>query len=151
MHREINEALIETLKADEGFRGLPYSDHLGHPTVGYGTLLPLTEREAETLLRGRLALFEAELIEALYKRDILFNAVPPGAQFALLSMAYQMGVPNVMRFKKMLSAIKSGDWLSAYDEALDSRWAKQTPKRAKRIAEWLKCGRIDNRTQEVSL
>ena len=149
MHSEITESLIETLKADEGFRGLPYDDHLGHLTLGYGCLLPISEREAETLLRGRLARYESELIERLYKEDILFNALPPGAQFALLSMAYQLGVPRLMAFSRMLAAVKKGDWLTAYDESLDSLWARQTPKRAKRIAEWLKCGRIDNRTQEA--
>ena len=151
MHSEIQESLIKSLKLDEGFRGLPYDDHLGHLTLGYGTLLPISHREAETLLRGRLAQFESELIDRLYDEDILFNGLPPGAQFALLSMAYQIGVPKLMGFKKMLAAIKTGSWLTAYDEALDSRWAKQTPKRALRVAEWLKCGRIDHRTEKVVL
>ena len=53
---------------------------------------------------------------------------------ALREMAYQMGVPRVMGFKRMLAALERKDWQRAADEALDSRWAEQTPARAQRVA-----------------
>ena len=58
----------------------------------------------------------------------------------LLSMAYQMGVGGLLKFRKMLAAIEDNDWPEAEKQALDSRWAKQTPDRAKRHAEILRTG-----------
>ena len=49
-------------------------------------------------------------------------------------MAYQMGVDGLFKFKKMIAALGKGDWNEAAHQALDSRWAKQTPARAERHA-----------------
>ena len=54
-----------------------------------------------------------------------------------MNMAYQMGVPGLLRFKKMLSALEAGDWKTAEKEALDSLWARQTPRRAREVASLL--------------
>ena len=37
--------LVADLKGFEGFRGDVYADAAGHPTIGYGTALPLSEAE----------------------------------------------------------------------------------------------------------
>jgi lysozyme len=39
-----------------------------------------------------------------------------------------------VKFKKALTAIRSGDWQEARDQMLDSRWAKQVPRRAEDLA-----------------
>ena len=49
-------------------------------------------------------------------------------------MGYQMGVSGLMRFRRMWAAIRRFDWTEAHREALDSLWAKQTPKRAREVA-----------------
>ena len=49
-------------------------------------------------------------------------------------MAYQLGVNGVGNFSKMLNALESGDRETAAIEALDSKWATQTPERAERVA-----------------
>ena len=48
------DAAVPAIKEAEGFRGEPYDDTRGNPTIGYGTKLPLTEAEGELLLRYRL-------------------------------------------------------------------------------------------------
>ena len=55
-------------------------------------------------------------------------------QRALANMVYQLGVQGVCNFRLMLEALEDGDRVEAADEALDSRWAEQTPKRAWRVA-----------------
>ena len=50
----------------------------------------------------------------------------------LVSMSFQMGINGLMGFKKMLAAVKGGDWATAYAEGLNSRWCEQTPDRAMR-------------------
>ena len=49
------DAAVPAIMEAEGFRGEPYDDTTGNPTIGYGTKLPLTEAEGELLLRHRLA------------------------------------------------------------------------------------------------
>lgn len=123
--------LIKHLKIKEGFRGYQYNDHLGNPTIGYGTLLPLTTDEAELILKHRLEIMRTNLYDAT---DGRIEELPPRIQKVLLAMAYQLGVYGLMQFKRMWAAIYEHDWQTAYKEALDSRWARQTPKRARQIA-----------------
>ena len=55
-----------------------------------------------------------------------------------------MGVPNVEGFVNMWGAIAQGDYLSAYDHALDSKWFRiDTPERAKRVAEVIRSGNME--------
>ena len=123
--------LIGTIKKHEGFRGMPYKDKLGIPTIGYGTKLPLTEEEAEMLLQHRL---DKKILE-LSDKEPFYLELPQKAQEVIANMAYQMGVNGVLKFKKMWKALKNGDFQKAADEMLDSRWAKQTPNRARELAE----------------
>lgn len=129
--------LCESLKRSEGFRGMPYDDHLGNPTIGYGTLLPITPDEGELLLNHRLAAAKTELCVVLERSGyhIDFYRLPEGVRDALCDMAYNMGVPRLMGFKRMLTAVQDRDWPRAKAEALDSRWAKQVPNRAKKVVE----------------
>ena len=56
-------------------------------------------------------------------------------QEVLTEMVFQLGFKGTSRFKKMLEAIEANDFTTAGIEMLDSRWAKQTPGRARRLAE----------------
>lgn len=126
-------SLIEHIKEEEGFRGTPYKDHLGYPTIGYGTKLPLTEEEAELLLKHRLKKMQKELnrrVTELYGEVQL----PAKVWEILYHMSYQLGVPGVMNFKKMLGAVVNGNYIEASREMLDSKWALQTPNRAERLS-----------------
>ena len=142
MTSDIYQNLLPMLIRHEGFRGYQYDDHLGHPTIGYGTLLPLTKSEAERLLLGRLEHFERGLADRLYSEyDLIFSGLPDSVQCALLSMVYQLGVTGLFKFKKMFKAIRQQNWLEAEHQALDSKWAKvQTPSRAKEVAKLLRNG-----------
>ena len=51
-------------------------------------------------------------------------------QGVLIEMLFQMGYPRVSKFKKTLKALDEGDFKTAANEMLDSRWHKQTPARA---------------------
>ena len=125
------DRVIDSLKQEEGFDGMPYEDTLGIPTIGYGTKLPLTEEEAELLLKHRL---DKKILE-ISEKEPFFLDLPQKAQEVIANMAYQLGVGGVLKFKKMWAALKKGDYQKAADEMLDSKWAKQTPNRAKRLAE----------------
>ena len=127
--------VIETLKKEEGFRGDVYKDHLGFDTVGYGTKMPITEEEAEMLLVHRLSLMEDEFHRAW---DRYPSGVTDSTAKALKLLLYQMGCPRLLRFKKMLYALETGNHLRARAELLDSKFARQTPDRAYRVADLIR-------------
>lgn len=137
-----DEILVAQIKQDEGVvrgyggRHIPYSDHLGYMTIGYGTLIDpergggLYDEEAEFILRNRLR----KVRTALHNNIYFFEELSTKRKRALINMAFQMGVTGVLGFKKMLGAMQAGKWGAAHEEALDSKWAKQTPERAERVA-----------------
>ena len=55
-------------------------------------------------------------------------------QDALCEMAYQMGVAGLLGFKNTLALIKERKYTQAAENMLKSKWATQTPKRAREIA-----------------
>lgn len=126
------------IKRHEGFRARPYTDSLGHLTVGWGRALdqnPLTEEEGEFLFqRDYTRAVNAAMAAA---GPDTFGSLGIARQAALVSMAFQLGAAGLDEFKNMLSAIKAGDWQLACREALDSRWAEQTQIRAQECAEML--------------
>lgn len=130
------DALLADLKQEEGWRPLPYRDHRKFWTIGYGFLIDarkgggLPRPVAEFWLRYAVN----ERIEAFRKLWPEFDSQPEGVQHALGAMAYQMGADGLFGFKNMLAALKAGDRARAADEALNSEWSKQTPKRARRMA-----------------
>jgi len=122
--------LIENIKESEGFRGEEYLDSLDIPTIGFGTRLPLTEAEAELILSFRLN----QKISHLLEEKPLIVRLPIEKQEVLFEMAYQLGVNGLLNFKMMWLALENFDYKVAAVEMLDSRWSKQTPNRAEKLA-----------------
>lgn len=123
--------IVEEIKSDEGFVGTQYDDSLGIPTIGYGTRLPLTEVEAELLLKHRL---QEKLTGIVREKPVIAKLSEP-RQKVIANMVYQMGVGGVLKFKNMWAAIEREDYDKAAFEMLQSRWYKQTPARAKKLSE----------------
>lgn len=125
--------LIDDIKQEEGFKGTVYKCTEGFDTIGYGTRLPLSEKEAEMILEYRLNILKGNLSGSLYMLDI-----DKKAWDILYNMVYQMGVKGVLNFKNMIKALEVKDYKRAGDEMLDSKWAKQTPARANRLSKAMK-------------
>ncbi len=121
--------VVEVLKIKEGFHGEQYLI-ADKPHIGYGTLLPLTEKEAEMLLISRFTSMCVELSHS----GVLVQVHDKLALKIILDMMYQMGVPHLLGFKKMFQHLAIKDYVGASKEMLDSKWAKQTPRRAKKLA-----------------
>lgn len=124
--------LIDDIKQEEGFKGVVYKCTEGFDTIGYGTKLPINEEEATLLLEYRLNKTRANLLSSLYNYNL-----PDEVWDILLNMSYQLGVGGVLKFKKMLEALKNKDYVEASKQGMDSLWAKQTPNRAKRLMDRL--------------
>lgn len=125
---------------EEGYRRSAYQDHLGYWTIGIGRLIDarkdagLTIEEAKYLLANDIAAKRRELDLQLP----MWRGLSSTRRMALLSMAFQMGTAGLLGFPSMLAALAARDYEGAAREALDSRWAQQTPERAHRVAAMLR-------------
>ena len=153
--------LQDILLLEEGFRSKVYICTKGKKTIGVGRNLddnPLTAEEvayighdgfageitkeqAFYLLRHDIAKVEKQVKDL---GDWVMN-LNEDRYFAICSMCFQMGLGKLLKFKKMLSALAVGNYNNAADESLDSAWAKQTPNRARRTANCIRCGVYDLR------
>ncbi|MBU1668497.1 glycoside hydrolase family protein [bacterium] len=124
-------SLIEDIKLEEGFSPVVYKCSEGFDTIGYGTRLPLSKAEAELILISRLSAMKAELAE----KQPLILELPKNVQEIIFNMTYQMGINGVLNFKKMWNALQVKNYNEASRQMLSSLWEKQTPNRAKRLAE----------------
>ena len=134
------QKLIDSLIEHEGIRNLPYSDSEGFLTIGVGHKLdaiPLSPAVIQMILEDDIAHVERELHHVIpYWHEGLNHE----RQNIIVEMAFQMGATGVKNFKKMWEAIKEEDFTKAAKEMLDSRWHKQTPNRAKSLAERMERG-----------
>ena len=126
--------LLKRIKHHEGFRSKVYKCTEGFDTIGYGFAikdLEMDEDIAEEILLRKVE----NLISRVRKKFSWLDSVPPAVQGVIVEMSYQMGVSGVSKFKKALHAMQMFQWKLAADELLDSRWAKQTPNRAKELSD----------------
>ena len=136
MEQHQRAELREQLVRHEGRVPHAYQDHLGFWTVGVGRLIDqrrgggLSDAEIDYLLDNDIQ----RLLATLPSRISFWHRLTVRQQQALLNMAFQMGVNGVMGFRNMLAALGRGDGYAARDHALDSAWARQTPKRAVEVA-----------------
>ena len=146
---EVPKSYLKTLLEErEGYRDDVYLDSLGKPTVGHGHLLGKEYKDqvgSKPFSKEELDKFfdmDIETATKAAKKNIKnFDTLNKQQQAALVSMAFQLGATGQSKFEKMIEAIESGDNTEAAKQALDSLWAKQTPKRAQDIeAAFLKKG-----------
>lgn len=129
-------SVIESIIQHEGFRAKPYPDPIHGwqvPTFGHG-LTYITSDESRKLVENRVS----EIMHQLDLRVPVYRSLPNAAQDVLIEMAYQMGVPGLLKFKRMLAALKTQSYRTAAAEMLDSQWAKRRPKCAKALAKQMK-------------
>jgi len=142
------ERLLESVKKHEGYRNKVYLDTLGKRTVGVGHLcvedfweddkeyeeeflMDILKKDLQEAIRGARELME--------QRDCL--EIDDKAEELIIEMVFQLGKTGVSKFNNMWKCLSEQNYIGASFEMLDSRWAKQTPNRAKAMAEQMKaCG-----------
>jgi lysozyme len=130
------------LERDEGWRATPYRDSRGLLTVGHGFLIEPGQATPMPRAVGDLWLdvLIAERAAALDAEIPWWRDLDTVRQRVLLNMAYQLGVAGLLRFRNTLAAVRSGNYTGAALGMLDSLWARQTPARARRLAEAMRTG-----------
>lgn len=134
--------ILEQLEAEEGFVGHAYADSLGFVTVGIGRLIDkrrgggITHDEALYLLGNDVA----RITHDLARRFRWFDGLDAARQAVLVGMAFQMGVHGLLGFQRTLLLIEAQQFDAAATAMLSSKWATQTPGRARRMAEQMRTG-----------
>lgn len=138
------ELSFEEGEVKSGGLHVAYKDHLGYWTLGRGRLIDrlrgggITDAEADYLLSNNIEALHAQLQRVLP----VYKKLSGVRQRAILNMAFQMGVANLLNFKKMIAALDAGNYVLAEHHALDSKWARSdSPARARRVAESLRTGK----------
>lgn len=130
------------MKEHEGFRSEIYLDHLGNRTIGYGTNLEdgIDKHEAAAMLRARILQNELQVMDHAQDNGRWYMGLNPARRAVVLDMAYQLGVRGFLKFEKTIMYLGQCDWEDAAREMLDSKWARQTPERAKALAQIMRDG-----------
>ena len=139
------ERLLESVKKHEGYRNKVYLDTLGKRTVGVGHLCveDFWEDDKEYEESFLMEILQKDLQEAIRGAKELMEEhgcadIDERAEEILIEMVFQLGRTGVKKFKNMWKALSELNYVGASFEMLDSRWAKQTPNRAKDMADQMK-------------
>jgi lysozyme len=129
--------LTDTIKSAEGLKLSVYRCTEGYPTIGYGHRCSadqkdITKEQAEEIFAADFAK-AVEQVEALVGKDARQEV-----KDIVTEMIFQMGAAGVGKFKTMLKCIKAKNYKGASVAMIDSKWAKQTPERAKRMSELMR-------------
>lgn len=149
---EIIELAAKVIVKEEGFSALPYYDTLNIPTYGYGFVCG---KQYDPLPKISITVEGAhkKLLELIIKNQKTFASNPDlfdaykncndNRQAILLSMAHQIGIYGLLKFKKMLNALYKSDFEEAAVQVANSLAATQTPARWKRNAQQLQSGELN--------
>jgi len=140
MHKETYDKLLESVRKHEGYRNKVYLDTLNKRTVGVGHLC------VEDFWEDNKEYEESFLMDILQKdlqnsidgaENLCKNLnISDNAKIIIIEMIFQLGKTGVSKFRNMWKALAENppNYEEASIQMLDSRWAKQTPNRAKEMA-----------------
>ena len=146
MQKETFDKLLDSVRKHEGYRNKVYLDTLGKRTVGVGHLCveDFWEDNKEYEKKFLMDIIQKDLQGAIEGAEDLINNCPSGgkanisdeAKIIIIEMVFQLGKTGVSKFRNMWKALQQNppQYSVAASEMLDSRWAKQTPNRAKEMS-----------------
>lgn len=135
------------LRNEEGCRRKAYVDSEGFPTIGIGHKLPddmprdvaLAQEWTDEQIEEA---FEADVAESIHDAASFawWHVLSPMRQACIAAMCFQLGRGGVAKFTRMAEEIRAGRFHGAAREMLDSKWHRQTPRRANRLAKVMRDG-----------
>ena len=140
MQKETYDKLLKSVREHEGYKNTVYLDTLNKKTVGVGHLC------VEDFWEDNKEYEESFLMDILQKdlqnsidgaENLCKNLnISDDAKILIIEMIFQLGKNGVSKFRNMWKALAENppNYEEASIQMLDSRWAKQTPNRAKEMA-----------------
>lgn len=150
--KEIRE-LEDDIKLSEGERFVPYDDATGkpikdgdqikgYPTIAVGfklsdtdNIVKISQYTSRTLLRGAVFTAIIDFLKIFGEAGLDY---PKEKRNVLIEFCYCNGGKRAAKYKKMIAAVKIGDWNQAAIEMQDSAWGHSPAKnRVKKMADIL--------------
>ncbi len=126
--------LVESVKANEGFRSRAYRCSNDILTIGYGFAikdLELDKDICDMILERKLN----KLVKDVNAKWDWVSDLPEKAKEVLYEMVFQMGLKGVSSFKLTLAYLQNKEFIKASKEMLNSKWARfDSPNRALRMS-----------------
>jgi lysozyme len=138
-----NNKLIEMLKRHEGVETHAYKCSASKITVGVGRNidpeggLGLSEDEVDYLLQNDIE----RIISELDFQYGWFSDLNADRKDAMIDISFNLGQTRLRKFEKALTAMSKGEWDTAADEFMDSKWSKQVGNRAKELTAIIRIGK----------
>lgn len=140
----LNE-LINELKREEGFRDRVYQCSEGVDTIGYGFnvkylskdeldlnggfIEPMSEEVATKILESKVS----KLIKSVDEVYSWIDNLPEVVKIGIYDMIYQLGIKGFGSFVNTQKYLKILDYTKVIENIKNSKWAKQTPRRANNL------------------
>lgn len=137
--------LINELKREEGFRDRVYQCSEGVDTIGYGFnakylskdelalnggfIEPMGEEVATKILEAKVS----KLIKSVDEVYSWIDNLPEVVKIGIYDMIYQLGIKGFGSFVNTQKYLKLLDYPKAIENIKNSKWAKQTPRRANNL------------------
>lgn len=131
--------LRDQLKKDEGKRLKPYRCSAGKLSIGYGRNLEdngISDKEANYLLDNDIQVAITEIKKLVGSFDRLNGP----RQAVLVNMMFNIGAAGLVKFKRFLAALETGDYTQAAQEMENSTWYHQVKGRADRLCKQMETG-----------
>ena len=116
-----------------------FPDHVNVPVtteqyVKYWQNTPLTQEKAEYILEQDILIVKHTALKIYKKKWLDFNQ---NQKVAILDLIFNLGEVTYKKFRKHILATKNLDWERSAKEVLNSKAARELPKRYNRLAKLL--------------
>ena len=133
------DEMATMIRRHEGYSTKVYLDTVGVPTGGYGHAFlpgsPIPPHIADQFLW-------LDIKQAMEDCDSFNLHLDDTRRGVIVNMLFNLGKPKFRQFRKLIAALKDGDYDKAALEMLDSKWASQVKTRAVELANIMKTGEI---------
>lgn len=128
----------EHLEWAEGRRKFPYEDSVGKLSIGVGRNLDdrgLRDDEIDIMKANDMAEAESEARTLPY-----WEGLDEIRQVVVADMIFNMGLSRFLGFIRTNEALAAHNYQLAADEMMDSRWYRQTGRRAWKLVKIMRTG-----------
>ena len=117
-----------------------YVDSVGLKTAGIGHLLRegdenLDWSDPEVVDRHFNEDLDTAIGDAMIFSPVEFDGLPEPVQHALVNLSFNLGYNRLRKFRNFRAAIARGDYQTAADELVDSKWYTQVGRRGPELAD----------------
>jgi len=154
----------QTISNEGGIMNYCYLDSLSKPTIGIGYWLGNSDASEQMSSAGlslsavlndcqqgtQTQYLSDDAATNIFQQDSYSSAIscvenyapnqPPTVTAALVDMAFNLGCGGLNEFQQMLSALESGNYQQAAQDAKDSLWCNQVGDRCSRDADCIASG-----------